>query len=601
MARVINVLSHGMRRTRERAQGSVNIVTTSDNKWRPVETDELTQKVKIAKLLVQNSHVPVVASLVVACLMIWALRDNEPTLDLSVWAAALLVVNGVRFALFHNPKSYSHIWKFSFLPLFAALTFASGLIWGVAAVIFFDPEQIQFQALLAFCLGGLVAGSLVSYVSWPLAFFAFAVPTLAPLITRLIAQADEVHVIMGVMLILFGGALAVLARNINRSLTQSLALQSALGNSEGRFRGVFESSPAGMLLMELDGRIMMANRAFGVLLGYTPEELSGQNWREISHPDDIETTVKLDVQVIAGAMPDLLVEKRYLHKDGHVIWTDVATCLIGNPNLGNAYLLGQIFDITALKSVERMKNEFVSTVSHELRTPLTSIEGSLGLILGGATGELSEATREMTTLASKNSRRLITLVNDLLDLDRLESNNLAFSFHQLELNDLVEEMIEHNRGLADSVGISIDYRPIEQNARVLGDQGRLEQVLTNLISNAVKFSPQGGRVAIAVTREGPSVRVTVTDQGPGVPDDFRQSIFNRFSQADASDTRAKGGAGLGLNISKSIMEKHAGELNYQSSAGKGASFYFELREWTGTESFDEAVEKLRSSGLRPGR
>jgi len=353
--------------------------------------------------------------------------------------------------------------------------------------------------------------------------------------------------------------------------------------------------------MDLEGRIMMANRAFAVLLGYAPEELSGQNWRAIIHQDEIETTAQLDDQIIRGTMPELLVENRYLHKDGQVIWTDVATCLIGKPELGNACLLRQVFDITTLKSVERMKNEFVSTVSHELRTPLTSIEGSLGLILGGATGEIDEATRELTVLASKNSRRLINLVNDLLDMDRLESNELVFSFHQLDLNNLVLEVIENNRGLADSVGIAIEFHPVEVNASVLGDRDRLAQVLTNLISNAVKFSPQDGVVTISIALQGSFARVSVTDQGPGVPEDFRQVIFNRFSQADASDTRTKGGAGLGLSISRSIMEKHAGELNYQSSVGQGASFYFELRQWTEEEPLDEAIEKLRSSGLRPGR
>ncbi|NQV98303.1 MAG: PAS domain S-box protein [Rhodospirillales bacterium] len=551
--------------------------------------------------MTKSAYAPLAAATVVAVLMIWALRDMVPVLHLALWSAALFSIYGLRLALFSKPGSYTHVSGFRFLPLFTGLTFCSGLVWGIASVLFFDPGQAQTQTLLAFCLGGLVAGSVVSYASWLPAFAAFAVPALVPLIVQLIMRDDEVQFVMGVMLLIYAIALAVLARTINRTLLQSQALQSALGNSEGRFRGVFATSPAGMVLMRLDGEIVMANRAFSQLLGYTGETLSGRNWREITHPDDIAATELLDERIISGDLPDLLVEKRYLHKAGHALWTDVATCLIDNPREQDSYLLRQVFDITALKSVERLKREFVSTVSHELRTPLTSIEGALSLILGGVAGQIPEPVREMTVLARKNSLRLIELVNDLLDIDQLESNDLPFAFDLIDMNRLVIDCIGRNKGLADKAGVALHFEPVDSQVQALGDWGRLGQVLTNLLSNAVKFSPRSDTIEVVLERIGSILRVSVTDNGPGIPDGFRATIFNRFSQADSSDTRAKGGAGLGLNISKAIMDKHAGKLSFVSVPGKGATFYMELQEWKGTEPINNAIDKLRFSGLRPGR
>ncbi len=558
------------------------------------------QQATIAKLLVEKSAVPLIAPLFVAALMVWVFRHDVPQADLTLWAGALVISYGLRFALFYKSTSYHFIWSLPFLPLFGGLVFLSGAIWGSAGFVFFTPDQIHQHALLAFCLGGLVAGAVVSYASWPAAFFAFAIPALLPLSARLIAQNEELQIAMGVMLLLFGVSLAVLARRTNRSLLQSMALQSALGNSEGRFQGVFETSPAGMLLLELDGQILLANRAFGQLLGYPPDALKGLNWRDISHPEEIQAVEQMDQRIVSGELPDLLVQKRYLHRDGHEIWADVATCLVRDQKNGNVCLLGQVFDITALKSVERMKNEFVSTVSHELRTPLTSIEGALGLVLGGATGDLSKDTQEMVTLARNNSRRLISLVNDLLDLDQLETNDLAYSFQLLDLNDLARDTIEQNRVLAESAGVTIAFTPFEHNSRVVGDRNRLAQVLTNLMSNAIKFSPNDGTVHITVTRHKAALRVSVTDEGCGVPDSFRETIFERFTQADASDTRAKGGAGLGLNISKSIIEKHGGALGFQSSPAKGAHFYYDLCEWTGAETLGAVIEKIKAGELRLG-
>ena len=246
--------------------------------------------------------------------------------------------------------------------------------------------------------------------------------------------------------------------------------------------------------------------------------------------------------------------------------------------------VGIVRDITARKEIERMKGEFVSTVSHELRTPLTSIRGSLGLITGGAVGKLPKKARDMIDMAEKNTERVINLVNDILDMEKLESGSMEFRFKAVDLTSLVKHGIEINRGYADQHNIEFLLVESAEGFEVNGDGDRLIQVLANLLSNAAKFSPEGENVEIAVTRQNGTARVSVSDHGPGIPEEFRDNVFAKFTQADSSDTRKAGGTGLGLNISKTIVDKHGGTIGFDTEAGVGTTFYFEL------PIFDEAAQ-----------
>jgi signal transduction histidine kinase len=247
---------------------------------------------------------------------------------------------------------------------------------------------------------------------------------------------------------------------------------------------------------------------------------------------------------------------------------------------GDDEVLAIVRDITERKNIERLKSEFVSTVSHELRTPLTSILGSLGLLTGGATGELPEKVRAMIEIAHKNSERLVRLINDILDIDKIESGKMDFNLKPVELAPLVAHAIESNHAYGRQFGVTFELNNQAADARVLVDADRLIQALTNLLSNAAKFSPSDDTVEVALRCHGGNVRIGVSDHGLGIPEAFQELLFQKFAQADTSDTRRRGGTGLGLTITKAIIEKLGGQIVYQTQAGRGTTFYLELPVWS---------------------
>jgi len=228
--------------------------------------------------------------------------------------------------------------------------------------------------------------------------------------------------------------------------------------------------------------------------------------------------------------------------------------------------------------VDRLKSEFVSTVSHELRTPLTSIRGSLGLLAAGVLGDLPQQARDIVLLAERNSVRLTALINDILDFERLDSGRVAMEIAEVALQPLFEQSLESVRPVADEQRIALVSLPTA--LRLRADADRIVQVLVNLLSNALKFSPADSEVLLWAEAEGEGrVRIFVRDQGPGIPDAFRQRIFERFAQVETSDKRGKGGTGLGLAICKAIVEHHGGRIGVDSepgTPGTGSTFWFDL-------------------------
>lgn len=228
------------------------------------------------------------------------------------------------------------------------------------------------------------------------------------------------------------------------------------------------------------------------------------------------------------------------------------------------------------RNLSQLKSGFVSSVSHELRTPLTSIIGSLGLLKAGIENPNSENFKNMFDIAYNNADRLLLLINDILDLEKIESGKMEYNFTTVNINELINYCIAQNTGLANKYRVNFKYKSNSSLPTVSADQDRIFQVLNNLLSNAAKFEPCNGVVEIATTLKEQSVQVSVTDHGPGIPLDFQDKVFQTFTQADISDTKKIGGTGLGLSISKKIIEQHNGEINFKSNPDKGACFYFSL-------------------------
>lgn len=359
---------------------------------------------------------------------------------------------------------------------------------------------------------------------------------------------------------------------------QEAAEQLVLDNA-ARFRATFESLTDGIVITDEKGTIQSINAATEKLFGYAPQELMGRNVKVLmpephfsQHDGYLENYRKTRKRKIIGIGRE--VEGR--RKDGRVFPMDlsVSETVIG----GQRIFTGVLRDITERKRTERMKDEFVSTVSHELRTPLTSIRGALGLALGGAAGEVPTALRGLLDIAHKNSERLVMLVNDILDIAKIEAGLMEFRLKPTALGELMRHALDSLRPYSEPFNVALELTDNAPGANALIDPDRFVQVLSNLVSNAVKYSPPGGTVGITLSRRVRSLRLSVQDHGPGIPESFRAQLFQKFAQADSGDTRAKGGTGLGLSIVKAIVECMGGHISYQSETGQGTVFHVDFPE-----------------------
>lgn len=359
--------------------------------------------------------------------------------------------------------------------------------------------------------------------------------------------------------------------------------------AEEIFRSAMESASIGMALVDTSGRWIKINPALCDLLGYHEFELMVGDLHAVTHPEDRDRDAQQAERLLAGDTRHYQVEKRYYHKDGHVIWGLVSVSLVRRGNDMPNYFIVQIQDITKQKEAERIKEEFIAIVSHELRTPLSSIRGSLSLIEGRHADELPPKVAKLIGIAHKNCERLIHLINDILDIDKIAAGQMRFDMKAESVADIVAHAVQENQAYADKLQVHIVAAPVDSTLRVSVDASRLLQVLANLLSNAAKFSPAGSDVQVT-TQAGPAhVRISVKDNGPGIPDEFRTRIFGKFSQADSADNRPKSGTGLGLHITKQLVESMKGSIGFESETGKGTTFWVEF-PLLSTE--DQAIDAL---------
>lgn len=349
----------------------------------------------------------------------------------------------------------------------------------------------------------------------------------------------------------------------------------ALTRSETLFREAYENAPIGMALVSPTGEWLRVNPPLCDMLGYTAEELTRTNFQALTHRDDLESDLRHVQQVLAREIRTYQMEKRYLHKGGHIVWAQLNVSMVWD-GPRPLYFVAHIQDISERKTIERAKAEFLTMVSHELRTPVTALRGALGILAAGAAGNLPPKAHALTALADRNADRLHRLVNDILDIEKIESGAFAYRRTDVDLNQLVAQAATELKPYADQYQVYIEVRSELPKAFLHADSDRLMQVLANLISNAVKYSPTGGKVEVLISRIANRIKVSVTDHGDGVPEEFRAHIFEKFAQANWTATNPKGGSGLGLSISRAIVEHHGGVLAFLTQLGTGSTFYFEL-------------------------
>jgi PAS domain S-box-containing protein len=379
-----------------------------------------------------------------------------------------------------------------------------------------------------------------------------------------------------------GAALNTLNTELERRVEERTAALSTanteLRESEARKAAILESSLDAIISLDEAGRILDFNPAAEHIFRLPRSQALGRDFLSLALAASVKPEQRgaLERALRADAFPGRAtrLEVSALRTDGASFPAELT--LLRVRGTGPTRFTSYVRDITDRKEVERLKNEFVSTVSHELRTPLTSIRGSLGLLEGGVLGELPAQAQDMVRIARTNTERLIRLINDILDLEKMEAGKLELKLQPVEAPEVIEASFNGLRAMADTARVRLRAES-EGAGTVRADRDRLIQVLTNLVSNAIKFSPADSEVEVRAARDARGqVRFSVVDQGPGIPEDKRGRLFGKFQQLDSSDTRSKGGTGLGLAISQAIVEQHGGHIEVHSEPGQGATFTFSL-------------------------
>ncbi|MGH9404698.1 MAG: PAS domain S-box protein [Terriglobia bacterium] len=374
---------------------------------------------------------------------------------------------------------------------------------------------------------------------------------------------------------------------VTRDVTEQRRAYEALERLGLQQQLILNSAGDGIFGLDESGACTFANPAGARMAGSKPEELKGQLLSEyFVRPRSADGALDRSTSAIKAALGDgrtyNINGEVLLRRDGGAVAVDYVVTPMRSET---GRVLGAVVtfhDVTARRAVEKMKDEFISVVSHEVRTPLTAIRAALGLLESGQLCQAERQCRSMIKVGVESADRLIRLVSDILDLERIESGKATIEAQPCEASGLLRRAVDLMRVTAESREIKLQA----DSARVLlsADSDRIMQVLVNLVSNAIKFSPPGSTIRIAAVEDGDNVVFQVCDQGRGIPAAKLSQVFERFEQVDAADSREKGGTGLGLAISKSIIAQHGGRIWAESTLAKGSTFFFSLPIRPGPES-----------------
>lgn len=365
---------------------------------------------------------------------------------------------------------------------------------------------------------------------------------------------------------------------LENTLGELQAAQNKIVESERKFQAIFDHSFQFIGLTSPEGILLEANQTALDFIGAEKNSVVGLPfWDTPWWSNSVEMQQRLKQAVHDAANGEFVrFETSHVSKTGSILDVDFSLKPVFDHSGAVALLIPEGRDITEKKQAEVRVSEFYSTVSHELRTPLTSIRGSLGLIDGGLAGPITDKTKTLVTIACEESDRLIRLINDILDLRKIEAGMLELRISRVAPTELVEKVVKNLGGLTAQSGITLVAHSCEDVQSLDCDADRIMQVLTNIVSNAIKFSPRGQNVSIAVSGDEHLVKFSVEDHGPGIPPEQQHKLFGKFQQIDQSDRRNKDGSGLGLAISKALIEQHGGTIGFDSGPKGGTIFWFSL-------------------------
>lgn len=548
----------------------------------------------------------------ILCVVLWGVFAPERLL---AWFGLMLAVSLVRyFKIRHYSISQPGIelatkWQWHFI-LGASV---SGAVWGLGALLLFPAESPPHQVFMVIILAGTMAGAMPLLAVLPRAYLFYLLSALLPFAGILFAQPDGLHqgmvfvVVLFIVVLLVSGnrlretmALQLQLRFDNADLVDSMArvqeklsasnedlqlqieerqrVEDALREQEASLADAQQLAHLGnWVWLPLSGRFTWSDALYGIL-GLRAGAINGDM-------NDFIASLHLEDQAgFSGAMQRLSEDGTPVQLELRVLRPDGELRIMHCQAKAQAYstdgrvqrVLGTVQDITERHQAEHIKDEFISTVSHELRTPLTAIHGSLGLLAKGATGTLQGQTLNMVEVAYSNSQRLVCLVNDLLDMEKIASGKMRISLLPLQLDDLLQKTLQETLPYAASFSVHLELQAADKAVWVQANPERLQQVVTNLLSNAVKFSPPGGHVELTYARQGGGVRISVIDHGIGIPEEFQHRLFEKFTQLEQGSTRNVTGTGLGLAISKSLVEMMSGTIGFTSEPGRETCFYVDL-------------------------
>jgi len=537
-------------------------------------------KAEQTKLLFNAMPLSIMATVINACILVFVQWNIVAHERLLIWLITLLLVTTFRGVLAYEykenyEKAYANEKWTSWFIVGVILT---SIIWGSAAVWLFPANDVGRQVFMVIVLAGMCAGASTSLSFLRITIGVFLIVLLTPLAIQFLMLGDKLSVSVGVMTILFFVIVLASSMRIYKNTEQNISLridayfrEKALKESEEKYHLIFDSAPLGLVHYDNTGVITEFNERFINIIGEDKHNLANFSLLNDTHDPNLRQAI---LNTLRGKFGQYEGKSNALGGDKD---KDIRLYCRGIQSADGEILGGVSImeDITEDKRVERLKSEFVSTVSHELRTPLTAIRGAVGLLNEGVVGDLPIEARKLTEISEVNTNRLLMLIDDILDISKIELGELSYDIHLMDVRRFLEEVVRVIETYARQHDVKLVLKRYCNDVFINADHDRMMQVMYNLLSNAIKFSPQNGKVIISMECIDEGVKISIADSGPGIPKEFQSVLFDRFTQYDSSDSRRTGGTGLGLNITKALIEKHHGKIDFETGKD-GTTFYIIL-------------------------